>query len=202
MAVHSLNVACSLLVLVNLTPLLRHTTCVWLQDAHLPGVGRGCLPTRHLLCERRCRPDGTAVVHRACAAAAHFQRYAAHCMAMGHPGVLGVGVRVLRAVVATPAPLWTSEHLGLDDIFSLKVEGMAAHCTICHVGDFTYAHLQACRGHGAPCVALPTHVAGHQSDVDVVSWHPNSHYVATGSSDRTVRLWDVATGKACCCCCC
>lgn len=36
---------------------------------------------------------------------------------------------------------------------------------------------------------------GHQSDVDVVSWHPNSHYVATGSSDRTVRVWDVSNGE-------
>lgn len=33
--------------------------------------------------------------------------------------------------------------------------------------------------------------AGHQSDVDVVQWHPNSHYLATGSSDRSIRLWDV-----------
>ena len=35
------------------------------------------------------------------------------------------------------------------------------------------------------------HDAGHQSDVDVVQWHPNSHYVATGSSDRSIRLWDI-----------
>lgn len=27
--------------------------------------------------------------------------------------------------------------------------------------------------------------AGHTSDVDVVRWHPNCHYVATGSADRT-----------------
>lgn len=40
-----------------------------------------------------------------------------------------------------------------------------------------------------------TRAAGHQSDVDVVSWHPNSQYVATGSSDRTVRLWDVSNGE-------
>ena len=38
---------------------------------------------------------------------------------------------------------------------------------------------------------------GHQSDVDVVAWHPNSHFIATGSSDRTVRLWDVAMGSCC-----
>ena len=35
------------------------------------------------------------------------------------------------------------------------------------------------------------HDAGHQSDVDVVQWHPNSHYVTTGSSDRSIRLWDI-----------
>ena len=30
--------------------------------------------------------------------------------------------------------------------------------------------------------------------MDTVAWHPNSQYIATGSSDRTVRLWDVGTG--------
>lgn len=37
--------------------------------------------------------------------------------------------------------------------------------------------------------------AGHTSDVDMVRWHPNCHYIASGSSDRTVRLWDVRTGE-------
>lgn len=27
-----------------------------------------------------------------------------------------------------------------------------------------------------------------------MQFHPNSNYVATGSSDRTVRLWDCSTG--------
>jgi transcription initiation factor TFIID subunit 5 len=38
------------------------------------------------------------------------------------------------------------------------------------------------------------HFIGHQADVDVVRWHPNCHYLATGSSDRSVRLWDVRNG--------
>lgn len=64
--------------------------------------------------------------------------------------------------------------------------------------------------------------AGHYSDVDVslcfllflklsclkrrffyyyfvflqcVQFHPNSNYIATGSSDRTVRLWDCVSGS-------
>lgn len=37
-------------------------------------------------------------------------------------------------------------------------------------------------------------LVGHTSDVDVVRWHPGSHLVATGSSDCTVRIWDVRTG--------
>jgi len=36
--------------------------------------------------------------------------------------------------------------------------------------------------------------AGHVSDVDCVQFHPNSLYLATGSSDTTCRLWDVQRG--------
>lgn len=32
--------------------------------------------------------------------------------------------------------------------------------------------------------------------MDVVSWHPNGHYLATGSSDHTLRLWDMRSGEA------
>ena len=38
-------------------------------------------------------------------------------------------------------------------------------------------------------------LCGHISDVEVLEWHPNSHYVATGSSDKQVRLWKVETGE-------
>lgn len=37
--------------------------------------------------------------------------------------------------------------------------------------------------------------AGHQSDVEVVRWHPVCQYLATGSSDRSVRLWDMTSGQ-------
>ena len=30
--------------------------------------------------------------------------------------------------------------------------------------------------------------------MDVVRWHPNSQYIATGSTDRSVCLWDVRAG--------
>ena len=36
---------------------------------------------------------------------------------------------------------------------------------------------------------------GHLSDVDTVRFHPNGLMVATGSLDRSVRLWDVRSGS-------
>ena len=38
---------------------------------------------------------------------------------------------------------------------------------------------------------------GHFSDVDCLTFHPNNNYVASGSSDRSVRLWDARLKKAC-----
>lgn len=28
-----------------------------------------------------------------------------------------------------------------------------------------------------------------------MQWHPNCNYIATGSSDKTVRMWDVSSGE-------
>jgi len=36
---------------------------------------------------------------------------------------------------------------------------------------------------------------GHLNDVDSIEFHPNMHYLATGSSDRQVIVWDVNTGN-------
>lgn len=38
-------------------------------------------------------------------------------------------------------------------------------------------------------------LAGHIADVECIQFHPNMHYVATGSSDKQVRLWSVETGE-------
>lgn len=37
--------------------------------------------------------------------------------------------------------------------------------------------------------------AGHEKDVDVVRFHPNCNYFATGSIDKSVRLWSYADAK-------
>ena len=37
--------------------------------------------------------------------------------------------------------------------------------------------------------------AGHEQDGDVVKFHPNCNYVATGGSDKTIRLWSHSDAK-------
>jgi WD40 repeat protein len=37
--------------------------------------------------------------------------------------------------------------------------------------------------------------AGHEKDVDVIKWHPNCNYFATGSVDKSVRMWSHADAK-------
>ncbi|VDL60354.1 unnamed protein product [Hymenolepis diminuta] len=39
--------------------------------------------------------------------------------------------------------------------------------------------------------------SGHKSDVTSVAFHPNVNYLATGSADRAVRIFDVRSGKCC-----
>jgi len=33
------------------------------------------------------------------------------------------------------------------------------------------------------------------SDVETIEFHPNIHYLATGSSDKQIRLWELETGE-------
>lgn len=37
---------------------------------------------------------------------------------------------------------------------------------------------------------------GHLADTNVVKWHPNANFLATGSDDKTVRLWDIRVKKS------
>ena len=38
-------------------------------------------------------------------------------------------------------------------------------------------------------------LVGHYSDVLSLNFHPKSTYLATTSSDKTVRIWDVSTAE-------
>ena len=40
-----------------------------------------------------------------------------------------------------------------------------------------------------------TSLEGHTGDVYSIAWSPDGKTLATGSDDRTVKLWDAATGK-------
>ena len=40
--------------------------------------------------------------------------------------------------------------------------------------------------------------AGHEQDVDVVKFHPNCNYLATGGADKTIRLWSHTDAKMVC----
>jgi COMPASS component SWD3 len=36
---------------------------------------------------------------------------------------------------------------------------------------------------------------GHLAGISTISWSPDSRFIASGSDDKTIRLWDIATGK-------
>ena len=39
------------------------------------------------------------------------------------------------------------------------------------------------------------HLVGHTGSVNDAAWYPDGEKVLTASNDRTVRIWDVATGE-------
>ncbi len=52
-----------------------------------------------------------------------------------------------------------------------------------------------CMGTAYPCFRLQATWAGHAGPVKAVAFAPNGQWAATGSTDRTVRLWHVPTGE-------
>ncbi|MCK4852973.1 MAG: hypothetical protein KAT31_01895, partial [Bacteroidales bacterium] len=36
---------------------------------------------------------------------------------------------------------------------------------------------------------------GHYAEVTAVAFSPNGHFAATGSADKTIKLWEVTTGR-------
>jgi WD40 repeat protein/serine/threonine protein kinase len=47
-----------------------------------------------------------------------------------------------------------------------------------------------------PQAALPV-LSGHTGTINPLTYSPDGRWLASGSSDRTVRLWDAATGELC-----
>jgi WD40 repeat protein len=46
-------------------------------------------------------------------------------------------------------------------------------------------------------MSTPTHIlSGHKKKVDSIQFHPTAaNILASGSSDKTVKIWDIETGK-------
>jgi len=36
---------------------------------------------------------------------------------------------------------------------------------------------------------------GHTTEIDAIEWSPNNQWLASGSADKTIRLWDTSTGE-------
>ena len=44
---------------------------------------------------------------------------------------------------------------------------------------------------------VPATLEGHSQDTNSVAFSPDGKLLASGSDDRIIRLWDLATGAAC-----
>jgi len=80
------------------------------------------------------------------------------------------------------------EHLSSVDTVHTQIFlslSLSLSLSLTHTHTHTHTHIHTC----------PFFSSGHLSSVDTVSFHPNCNYVATGSCDRTCRLWDITMGE-------
>lgn len=93
--------------------------------------------------------------------------------------------------------LWSAE-LGTN---LLSYQGHVLPVWDVSFSDSSYGHYFASGGADKTCRMWDTGrktcvrvFAGHNSDVEVVKWHPNCQILASGGADGCVRLWDAASG--------
>ena len=59
----------------------------------------------------------------------------------------------------------------------------------------TYCHADEVKTLDSATGKMLASLQGHTGDVYSIAWSPNGKTLASGSGDRTVKLWDVAKGK-------
>ncbi|HAW52730.1 MAG TPA: hypothetical protein DCX54_10445, partial [Flavobacteriales bacterium] len=50
-------------------------------------------------------------------------------------------------------------------------------------------------GSPVPGITLRQVLRGHADQINRIAWSPDGHYLASPSSDRTIRIWDIKAGK-------
>src|SRR5690242_6968481 len=79
----------------------------------------------------------------------------------------------------------------------------AAYFTALLIPTLSACNMFTHSGGGASAIAFPTPgpgmiriLSGHWLWVDVVAWSPDSKLLASGASDHTASVWEVASGKS------
>uniref|UniRef100_UPI000563F62C nSTAND1 domain-containing NTPase n=1 Tax=Planktothrix agardhii TaxID=1160 RepID=UPI000563F62C len=118
-------------------------------------------------------------------------------IALGLAGMAGVNWREARISQINALAQSSDALLSLDwsEAVKTSLKAVLQMRRTPWVNADTHTQVELALLNTVPRVAAQNTLGGHAQGVNGVSFSPDGKFLATGSADRTVKLWDISTGK-------
>jgi transcription initiation factor TFIID subunit 5 len=180
----------------NLTTVLPRAILTPLSDSSSGGGGSGMdVPSQrsHQSSSSRSMPTGQKSTNaNGYPYSLELRGHSKRVLSVCHEEYLSTGRIIVSSGCDETIRLWDT-HLGHCVSKLYSGEGLTWSVNFSPVGYYFIGTNQS-RTASLYCTERPDALRifrGHTSDVTCSTWHPNLAYIATGSDDRTARLWDI-----------